>query len=146
MKESLNVVMSYVKANAKLFEINENYFQTKDIHFHVLEGAIPKNGPSAGVAITTSIISLLTNKAVDSEYAMTGEMSLRGVIYPVGGIKEKVIGAYNKGMKVVFLPEQNRVDTKEIPKEILNSLKIVYVKNYTEIFEYCFLNKKIKRR
>ena len=146
MKESLNVVMSYVKANAKLFEINENYFQTKDIHFHVLEGAIPKNGPSAGVAITTSIISLLTNKAVDSEYAMTGEMSLRGVIYPVGGIKEKVIGAYNKGMKVVFLPEQNRVDTKEIPKEILSSLKIVYVKNYTEIFEYCFLNKKIKRR
>src|SRR5699024_2061675 len=83
MKESLNVVMSYLKANAKYFQINENYFEQKDVHIHVLEGSVPNNGPNAGVAITTSLISLYTNKKISSDIAMTGEMTLRGEILPV---------------------------------------------------------------
>ena len=139
MKESLSVVMSFLKTNAKNFEINENVFQKKDIHIHMLEGAIPKNGPSAGVAITTSLISLYTNKKVPLDIAMTGEMTLRGEIMPVGGIKEKVISAYNQGIKTVFLPKSNELDVKKVPKEIRDKLSIVFVKEYQDIYEKIFL-------
>ena len=142
MKESLAVVGSYLKRHASDFEINENYFKTKDVHIHFLSGSVPKNGPSAGVAITTALISLLTNKIVPNDIAMTGEMSLRGEILPVGGIKEKVIGAYNYGMKKVFLPAANKLEAKEIPKEIKENIEIIYVKDYKEIYEQVFLGKK----
>ena len=140
MKESLSVVLSFLKSNAKNFEINENVFQKKDVHIHMLEGAIPKNGPSAGVAITTSLISLYTNKKVPTDIAMTGEMTLRGEVMPVGGIKEKVISAYNDGIKKVFLPKTNEVDVKKIPKEIRNNIEIVFVKEYQDIYEIIFVN------
>ncbi len=138
MKESLSVVLSFLKSNAKNFEINENVFQKKDVHIHMLEGAIPKNGPSAGVAITTSLISLYTNKKVPTDIAMTGEMTLRGEVMPVGGIKEKVISAYNDGIKKVFLPKTNEIDVKKIPKEIRNNIEIVFVKEYQDIYESIF--------
>ncbi len=140
MKESLSVVLSFLKSNAKNFEINENVFQKKDVHIHMLEGAIPKNGPSAGVAITTSLISLYTNKKVPTDIAMTGEMTLRGEVMPVGGIKEKVISAYNDGIKKVFLPKTNEIDVKKIPKEIRNNIEIVFVKEYQDIYESIFAN------
>ena len=140
MKESLSVVLSFLKSNAKNFEINENVFQKKDVHIHMLEGAIPKNGPSAGVAITTSLISLYTNKKVPTDIAMTGEMTLRGEVMPVGGIKEKVISAYNDGIKKVFLPKTNEIDVKKIPKEIRNNIEIVFVKEYQDIYESIFVN------
>ena len=140
MKESLSVVLSFLKSNAKNFEINENVFQKKDVHIHMLEGAIPKNGPSAGVAITTSLISLYTNKKVPTDIAMTGEMTLRGEVMPVGGIKEKVISAYNDGIKKVFLPKTNEIDVKKIPKEIRNNIEIVFVKEYQDIYEIIFVN------
>ena len=139
MKESLSVVLSFLKSNAKNFEINENVFQKKDVHIHMLEGAIPKNGPSAGVAITTSLISLYTNKKVPLDIAMTGEMTLRGEIMPVGGIKEKVISAYNQGIKKVFIPKANELDVKKIPKEIREKIVIVFVKEYQDIYEQIFL-------
>lgn len=140
MKESLSVVLSFLKSNAKNFEINENVFQKKDVHIHMLEGAIPKNGPSAGVAITTSLISLYTNKKVPTDIAMTGEMTLRGEVMPVGGIKEKVISAYNDGIKKVFLPKTNEIDVKKIPKEIRNNIEIIFVKEYQDIYESIFAN------
>ena len=105
----------------------------------MLEGAIPKNGPSAGVAITTSLISLYTNKKVPLDIAMTGEMTLRGEIMPVGGIKEKVISAYNQGIKTVFLPKSNELDVKKVPKEIRDKLSIVFAKEYQDIYEKIFL-------
>lgn len=139
MKESLNVVMSYLKANAKYFQINENYFEQKDVHIHVLEGSVPKNGPSAGVAITTSLISLYTNKKISSDIAMTGEMTLRGEILPVGGIKEKVISAYNQQIHTIYLPKANEIDVKKVPKEIRDSMHIVFVKQYKDIYNLLFL-------
>ena len=139
MKESLNVVMSYLKANAKYFQINESFFSKKDVHIHVLEGSIPKNGPSAGVAITTSLISLYTNKKVPSNIAMTGEMTLRGEILPVGGIKEKVISAYNSQIHTIYLPKANEMDVKKVPKEIRDSMHIVFVKQYKDIYHLLFL-------
>ena len=139
MKESLNVVMSYLKANAKYFQINESFFEKKDVHIHVLEGSIPKNGPSAGVAITTSLISLYTNKKVSSDIAMTGEMTLRGEILPVGGIKEKVISAYNQQIHTIYLPKANEIDVKKVPKEIRDSMHIIFVKQYKDIYNLLFI-------
>ncbi len=139
MKESLSVVMSYLKSNAKYFQINENFFLQKDVHIHVLEGSIPKNGPSAGVAITTSLISLYTNSKVPSDVAMTGEMTLRGEILAVGGIKEKVISAYNQNITTIYLPKQNEMDVKEVPKEIRDNMHIIFVKQYKDIYRYLFI-------
>ena len=138
MKESLSVVMSYLRANARDYQINENYFLKKDVHIHVLDGSVPKNGPSAGVAITTCLISLFTNHKVPLDVAMTGEMTLRGEILPVGGIKEKVISAYNHKIKTVFIPKDNEIDLKQVPKEIRDNIKIVLVKEYKDIYKVLF--------
>ena len=138
LKESLKVVTSYIKANSSLFGLNDNIFNKKNIHFHFLSGAIPKNGPSAGVSITTSLISLLKKKKVPKDIAFTGEMTLRGEILPVGGIKEKLIGAYNYGIKKVYIPSKNKNDVKEIPKEVKCNLEIILVSNYLEIYEDIF--------
>lgn len=138
LKESLKVVTSYIKANSSLFGLSENSFNKKTIHLHFLSGAIPKNGPSAGVSITTSLISLLKKKKVAKDIAFTGEMTLRGEILPVGGIKEKIIGAYNYGIKKVYVPSKNKNDIKGIPKEVKNNLEIVLVNNYLEIYNEIF--------
>ncbi len=138
MKESMDVVLSFLKVNAKEFQIDTDVFEHSDIHIHALEGATLKDGPSAGVAITTSLISLLKKKKVSTSIAMSGEMSLRGEVLPVSGVKEKIIGAYNRNVKTIFLPLANKVDVKQVPKEIVSSLEIVYVKEYKEIFKRLF--------
>lgn len=138
MKESMDVVLSFLKVNAKEFQIDIDVFEQSDIHIHALEGATLKDGPSAGVAITTSLISLLKKKKIPTSVAMSGEMSLRGEVLPVSGIKEKVIGAYNRNVKTIFLPQANKVDVKQVPKEIISSLEIIYVKEYKEIFKRLF--------
>ena len=140
MKESLDVVMSFLKSHAKSFGIDSKVFSKKDVHIHILQGSTPKNGPSAGVAITTSLISLYLQKKVSQDIAMTGEMSLRGEIIPVGGIKEKVISALNAGIKTLFLPKANEIDVKKLPKEIKQNIKIIYVKEYQEIYKAIFEN------
>ena len=138
MKESLDVVMSYIKSHAHDFEIDEKMFSKKDVHIHILQGATPKNGPSAGAAITTSLISLYKNKTIPQDIAMTGEMSLRGELLAVGGIKEKVIASMNAGIKTLFLPKANEIDVKKLPKELKKSLDIVYIQQYHEIYKAIF--------
>ena len=138
MDESVNVAYSFIKSNKNDFGIDEKLFTTKDIHIHFLEGAVKKDGPSAGVAITSSLISLFLNKKVPKDIAMTGEISLRGDVLKVGGLKEKIIGAYNDGVKKIFIPFTNSCDLEEIPDIVKEEVKIVLVKNYKEIFNTIF--------
>ncbi len=138
MDESVNVAYSYIKSNLKQFKIKDFDFEHNDIHIHFLDGAIKKDGPSAGIAITTSLISVLTGKKVPRTVAMTGEISLRGDVLKIGGLKEKVIGAYNQGVKTIFIPEQNKPDLEEIPIEVKEEIEFILVKNYKEIFNTLF--------
>ena len=136
--ESIEVAISYIRSNKDYFKVNDYYFDNRNIHIHFLEGATPKDGPSAGVSITSSILSLLLNKTVAKEVAMTGEIGLNGEVLEVGGIKEKLIGAYNKGIKTIFIPNSNMKNLEEIPKDVLSKLTIYGVSNYKEIFEKIF--------
>ena len=138
MQESCHIALSYIKANLKEFGIDKEVFEKNDIHIHVPEGAVNKDGPSAGITITTALISLLTNKAVDKTIAMTGEMTLRGRVLAIGGLKEKIIGAHRAGIKRVILPEENEKDLEEIPQEIKDDTKFIFVKNYIEIYKILF--------
>ena len=140
MDESVSVALSYIKSKKDEFEVNDYYFTNKDIHIHFLEGAVKKDGPSAGVSITTSLLSLFLKKEVPRNIAMTGEISLRGDVLKVGGLKEKIIGAYNDGIKKIFVPYSNSCDLEEIPKIVKDEIKIVLVKNYKEIFKAIFSN------
>ena len=136
--ESIEVAISYIRSNKDYFKVNDYYFDNRNIHIHFLEGATPKDGPSAGVSITTSLLSLLLNKPISKEIAMTGEIGLNGEVLEVGGIKEKLIGAYNNGIKTIFIPKSNTKNLEEIPKDILNKLTIYGVSNYEEIFTKVF--------
>ena len=138
LKESINVAISYIKANKDELKINDYYFNSKDFHIHLLDGAVKKDGPSAGIALTTSLISLILNKTVNSNIALTGEISLTGEILEVGGIKEKLIGAYNNGIQIVFIPKKNHKDLKDLPEEILNNLTVIEVNNYIEVYNHIF--------
>ena len=136
--ESIEVAISYIRSNKDYFKVNDYYFDNRNIHIHFLEGATPKDGPSAGVSITTSLLSLLLNKPISKGIAMTGEIGLNGEVLEVGGIKEKLIGAYNNGIKTIFIPKSNTKNLEEIPKDILNKLTIYGVSNYEEIFTKIF--------
>ena len=138
MTESSKVAVSYIRGNKEKFKISDYYFTNKDIHMHALEGAIRKDGPSAGVSIVTSILSLILNKKVDKNIAMSGEISLRGEVLKIGGVREKVIGAYNEGIKKIFLPTSNKSDVDEIPDKIKSKMEFIFVNNYEEIFNQIF--------
>ena len=107
----------------------ENYFKKFDIHVHFPAAAVPKDGPSAGITIATALTSLMTNRRVRSNVAMTGEISLQGLVLPIGGVKDKCIAAHRNGIKLVILPEQNRKDANEIPKDVLKTLEVKFVKS-----------------
>ncbi|MGN0973486.1 MAG: endopeptidase La [Bacilli bacterium] len=139
LKESASVALDYIKANYTKFGIDYKLF-SKDIHIHVPEGAIPKDGPSAGVALVTCIISLLTNTKVSNIIAMTGEITLRGEVLPVGGIKEKIIGAHRNNIKTIFLPVENKKDLIDIPNNIKEDINFIFVKDYMEIYNKVFNN------
>jgi ATP-dependent Lon protease len=128
MKESATIALDYVRANSKKYGIDDDIFQKNDIHIHVPEGAVPKDGPSAGVAITTAIISCLTHTPVDANVAMTGEVTLRGKALPIGGLREKSLAAARSGIKEIIVPEENRKDVSELPEEVKKTLKISYMK------------------
>lgn len=136
MKESATIALSYIKANCNNFGIDYDILCNSDIHIHVPEGAVPKDGPSAGVTLTTSLISAFTNLEVDSNIAMTGEITLRGVILPIGGLREKSIGANRKGINTIFIPKDNLKDLEILPKEIKDNIKYIPVTNYMEIYNY----------
>ncbi|MBQ4634382.1 MAG: endopeptidase La [Bacilli bacterium] len=144
MKESALIALSYIKANAGKLKINENTFKNKDIHIHVPMGATPKDGPSAGITITTALISALTGKKVKSSLAMTGEMTLSGNILPIGGLKEKSIGAHRNGIKEIIIPTDNINDLDEIPTEVKADINYKNVKNYDEILKYLFIKRSKK--
>ncbi|MBN2719410.1 MAG: endopeptidase La [Deltaproteobacteria bacterium] len=133
MKESAQTALSYVKANAQSLDLKPEVMDEQDIHLHVPAGSVPKDGPSAGVSMFTSLVSLLTNRKVRADLAMTGEITLRGLVLPIGGVKEKVLAAHQAGIKVVILPERNRKDKPDIPEEILNDIELIFVSRMEEV-------------
>ena len=135
MKESAQTALSYVKANAEKFDINPDLFKENDVHIHVPEGAIPKDGPSAGITIATAIYSALSNRVVRNEVGMTGEITLRGLVLPIGGLKEKSIAAHRSGLKKILIPKENLRDLDEIPNEVKESLEIIAVETVDEVFK-----------
>lgn len=135
MKESAQAALSYVRAKAQDLGIPDDIFEHIDIHLHVPAGAVPKDGPSAGVTIATALASLLTNQRVRADVGMTGEITLRGQVLPVGGIKEKVLAAHRAGLKTVILPKQNENDLDDIPDEVREALKFVLVERVNDVFK-----------
>ena len=135
MQESAKISLDFIKSNSELFGIDLSKLNNKTIHIHVPEGAIQKEGPSAGVALTTALISLLTNLKVSSKIGMTGEITLTGRVLPIGGLKEKVIGAYRAMVNKVFIPRENEKDLKEIPQDIKDNIEFILVDKYQDIFE-----------
>jgi ATP-dependent Lon protease len=142
MKESCTIAVDYVRANAKKYGIDDKLFAENDIHIHVPEGAVPKDGPSAGVAITTAIISCLTHTPVDNNVAMTGEVTLRGMALPIGGLREKSLAALRSGIKTIIVPLENKKDVSELPDEVKAALKIVYMENVDDAVKVALLPKK----
>ena len=138
MKESAQMAISYLRSNSKELGIENINFSEIDIHLHVPEGAVPKDGPSAGITITTSVYSALTNKAVDNNIAMTGEMTLHGKVLPIGGVKEKILSSEKMNINTIIIPTKNKKDLIDIPKEILDKLTIHSVNNIQEVFNIVF--------
>jgi ATP-dependent Lon protease len=135
MKESATAALSFIRTNASSLGIEENYFESHDIHIHVPAGAIPKDGPSAGVTMLTALASLLTNKAVKKDLAMTGEITLRGQVLPVGGIKEKVLAAHRAGIKTLILPKFNAKDLEDIPKKVQKDIEFHFVDKMRDVLK-----------
>lgn len=141
MKESATIALDFVKANAVKFEINPDIFKDIDLHIHMPEGAVPKDGPSAGVAMAVAIISCLNKKPVDANVAMTGEVTLRGNALPIGGLKEKSLGALRSGIKTIIVPRENEKDVNELPKEVKKALNIVYMDSVEDAVKVALLQK-----
>lgn len=141
MKESAQAALSYARSKTKELNIDERFYEKLDIHIHVPAGAIPKDGPSAGVTMATALISALTKCPTNKDVAMTGEITLRGRVLPIGGLKEKVLAALRAHIKTVIIPEQNRKDLEEVPKNIKNKLNFVFVKNMDEILSIALVKK-----
>jgi ATP-dependent Lon protease len=135
MRESAQASLTYVRSNAKGLDIDENFYEQHDVHIHVPHGGVPKDGPSAGVTIATSLVSLLTSKPVRADVAMTGEITLKGRVLPVGGIKEKILASRRAGIKNVILPRKNEKDLSEVPEIVKNGLNFIFVDNLSEVFE-----------
>ena len=138
MKESATAALSFIRSNAASFGISEDYFQKNDIHIHVPAGAIPKDGPSAGVTMLTALTSLFTNQTIKKDLAMTGEITLRGQVLPVGGIKEKVLAAHRAGIKTLILPKWNEKDLEDIPQEVRDKIEFHFVDKMKHVLNIAF--------
>ncbi len=139
MKESSQAAVSYVRSRSVELAIKENFYKSLDIHIHVPEGAIPKDGPSAGISMCTAVVSVLTGRPVSRNIAMTGEITLRGRVLPVGGLKEKLLAAHANGIKTVIVSSENKKDIREIPKSIQKQMDILYAEDMSEVLKYALL-------
>jgi ATP-dependent Lon protease len=139
MKESATAALSYIRSQTKKYHLNENFNESIDIHIHVPEGAVPKDGPSAGITLYTSLLSLLLDKKVPSDIAMTGEITIKGRILPIGGLKDKLLAANRAGIKKVFIPKENEKNLIDIPDDVKKSLQIVPVETLDELYQLLFL-------
>ncbi len=139
MQESAQAALSYARSHAMDLGIGDIDFEKVDIHIHVPEGAVPKDGPSAGITMATALISALIQRPVHHEVAMTGEITLRGRVLPIGGLKEKVLAAHRAGIRTVLLPKQNRKDLSEIPARVRRDLKFVFVERMEEVLPVALL-------
>ena len=135
MKESARAGISYIRSVSSNFEIPEDFFEKHDIHVHIPEGAVPKDGPSAGITMATAMLSAITERRVRSDLAMTGEITLRGRVLPIGGLKEKLLAAKSAGMKTVLVPKENATDVGELSSEITKGLEVIYVENMDEVLK-----------
>jgi len=133
MQESAQAALSWVRTHAAELGIDEDFFDTSDLHLHVPAGAVPKDGPSAGVAMATALASLLTGRPLKQRVAMTGELTLRGKVMPIGGVKEKVLAAKAAGITTVILPERNRGDLADIPEEYTEGLEVIFASTIDEV-------------
>jgi len=140
MKESATAARSYLRANSDKFKIDPNFYEKYDVHIHVPAGAVPKDGPSAGITMFTALYSLFSEKCVKNNLAMTGEITLRGMVLPVGGIKEKVLAAKRAGIETIIMPEKNRKDLEEIPRKNIKDLNFQFVKDVDEVINYAIVN------
>jgi ATP-dependent Lon protease len=138
MKESATAAVSFLRAHSNELGLPEDYFSKHDLHIHVPAGAVPKDGPSAGIALATSIASLLTDNKVDPNLAMTGEITLTGHVLPIGGVKEKVLGAKRAGISKIVLPKRNEIDLDEVPKEVRDTMQFVGIEDVSEVFAEAF--------
>lgn len=144
MKESATIALEYIKANAESLGISPEVIPNYNIHIHVPEGATPKDGPSAGVAMLTSLVSTFTQKRVKKHLAMTGEITLRGRVLPVGGIKEKILAAKRANIKEIILCEENRRDIEEIKAEYVEGLTFHYVRDMGDVIKHAITDQKVK--
>ena len=134
MQESAQAALSYIKANSDALGLSSNHYQNHDIHLHVPSGSVPNDGPSAGGTMATALASLFSHKPVKPDVGMTGEITLRGQVLPVGGIKEKVLAAHRAGLTTIVLPRRNEKDLDDVPKETRKKLKFVLVDTIEEVF------------
>jgi ATP-dependent Lon protease len=139
MQESARAAFSYIRSKARDLGLSDNYFEKHDVHLHVPAGAVPKDGPSAGVTMATALASLFTNRPVRRNVAMTGEITLRGQVLPVGGIKDKVLAAHRARLDTVILPERNRQDLDDVAQEVRDSMEFVFVDDVTDVLNAALL-------
>ena len=135
MKESARTAISYVRSQSKEYKIDSEFFAKNDIHIHIPEGAVPKDGPSAGITMATAILSAVTGIPVRADVAMTGEITLRGRVLAIGGLKEKLLAAKQAGITTVLVPEENKADIAEIQEEIKEGMELIYVKSMPEVLK-----------
>jgi len=141
MQESAHAALSFVRAKADELGIDPEIFAAKDVHVHVPEGAIPKDGPSAGITLAVTLVSAFTNIPVRVDVAMTGEITLRGRVFPVGGIKEKVLAAYRAGIREVILPDENEKDLEEIPEDVRSEMTTHFVSHMDQVLAKALVRK-----
>ena len=145
MKESARTGISYIRSVGKAYKISEDFFKEHDVHIHIPEGAVPKDGPSAGITMATAILSAVTGKKVRADVAMTGEITLRGRVLPIGGLKEKLLAAKSAGIKTVIVPKENMLDIEEISSEITKGLAIIPASNMDEVLKAALVKSKKQR-
>ena len=138
MQESAKIALSYLRGSGKKYGIDPDWFNSHQIHLHVPEGATPKDGPSAGVTIATTLLSLATQRRVNKNLAMTGELTLTGAVLPVGGIREKVIAARRANVKVIWLPQANEHDFEELPEHLRKNIKVNFAQRFSDLYQDVF--------